>query len=75
MNGLSNQFVNGNNAKRKRSPEDSVFDQEQLLKRKRDDSGSSVDPATSKTSKITVDGNDAIVLDDSSGGAIVIDDD
>lgn len=74
-NGLSNQAVNGNNAKRKRSPEDSVLDQEQLLKRKRDDTGSSIDPVTSKKSKMKDDENDAIVLDDTSGGAIVIDDD
>lgn len=75
MNGLSKQAVNGNNAKRKRSPEDSVLDQEQLLKRKRDDTDSSINPVTSKKSKTKDDGNDAIVLDDSSGGAIVIDDD
>ena len=66
-------LTNGNGMKRKRSPEDSVLDQEQLLKRKRNDEDS-IDLSTpNKKGKMAED--DMIVLDDSNGGAIVIDDD
>ena len=63
--------LNGNAAKRKRSPDDSSYDQEQLLKRKRE-----ADPETVQlSSKSGTDkADDTIILDDSHNGAIVIDD-
>ena len=65
--------MNGNGTKRKRSPEDSVLDQEQLLKRKRGDE-QSADRSVARKGK-TAEPVDMILLDDSHGGAIVIDDD
>ncbi|KAL8785200.1 MAG: hypothetical protein Q9195_008733 [Heterodermia aff. obscurata] len=62
-------LLNGTGAKRKRSPEDSVLDQEQLLKRQRGEGDD--DTIAAKKARIE---EDMIVLDDSSGGAIVIDD-
>ena len=74
-NSLPATGLNGTGAKRKRSPEDSVLDQEQLLKRKRSEADQPADAVAAKKNKITGAGdNDMIVLDDSSGGAIVIDD-
>ena len=67
-------LTNGNGTKRKRSPEDSVLDQEQLLKRKRNDEESTDLSTPKKKGKMAKD-DDMIVLDDSNGGAIVIDDD
>ena len=73
-------LLNGTGAKRKRSPEDSVLDQEQLLKRKRgetDDVLLADGTASNKKGRTGDDASrddDMIVLDDSSAGAIVIDD-
>ena len=67
-------LTNGSGTKRKRSPEDSVLGQEQLLKRKLNDE-ESVDLSTPKKKAKTAEDDDMIVLDDSNGGAIVIDDD
>lgn len=67
----STTSLNGTSAKRKRSPEDSVYDQEQTLKRKREDNTEALLP-TSKRGKTVKD--DAIILDDSHNGAILIDD-
>ena len=64
-NGLPATGLNGTGAKRKRSPEDSVLDQEHLLKRKRSEADRLPGSRTS---------GDTIVLDDSGGGAIIIDD-
>lgn len=63
--------LNGIAAKRKRSLDDSFYDQEQLVKRKRE-----TDSETKQLSpgNGTAKAEDAIVLDDSSNGAIVIDD-
>ena len=67
----STMSLNGTAAKRKRSSDDSSYDQEQLLKRKRE-----ADPATVQLSskREKVNAEDTIVLDDSNNGAIVIDD-
>ena len=73
-NGLSATGLNGTGAKRKRSPEDSVLDQEQLLKRKRSDADVLAVPTASKKGRTDDARDDTIVLDDSSGGAIIIDD-
>lgn len=67
-------LTNGSGSKRKRSPEDSVLDQELLLKRKRCDKGS-IDLSTPKKKGKMAKEDEMIVLDDSNGGAIVIDDD
>ena len=73
-NGLPATGLNGTGAKRKRSPEDSVLDQEQLLKRKRSDADVIADTIAFKKSRTSDARDDMIVLDDSSGGAIIIDD-
>ena len=65
-------LLNGIGAKRKRSPDDSLLDQEQLLKRKRGETDHGT--ASNKKGRANETGDDMIVLDDSSGGAIVIDD-
>lgn len=62
---------NGVTTKRKRSPEDSTHDQEQLLKRKREERPSGSEP-NSKRGKAETD--DLIIVDDSHNGAILIDD-
>lgn len=63
--------LNGTAAKRKRSPDDSSYDQEQLLKRKREAELENEQPSSkSGTNKP----EDTIILDDSHNGAIVIDD-
>ncbi len=62
---------NGLGMKRKRSPGDSTYDQEQLLKRKREDGPSEAEP-TSKRGKADTD--DLVIVDDSHDGAILIDD-
>ena len=67
----STMSLNGTSAKRKRSPDDSSYDQEQLLKRKREADQETVQ-LSSKREK--VDAEDTIALDDSHNGAIVIDD-
>ncbi|KAL8831600.1 MAG: hypothetical protein Q9191_000780 [Dirinaria sp. TL-2023a] len=63
--------LNGTAAKRKRSPDDSSYDQEQLLKRKREAELETEQPSSkSGTNKA----EDTINLDDTHNGAIVIDD-
>lgn len=62
---------NGVGMKRKRSPEESTHDQEQLLKRKREEHPSEVEP-TIKRGKVDTD--DLVIVDDSHNGAILIDD-
>jgi len=62
---------NGVSMKRKRSPGDSTYDQEQLLKRKREEHPSEAEP-TMKRGKADTD--DLVIVDDSHDGAILIDD-
>ena len=62
---------NGFGMKRKRSPGGSIHDQEQVLKRKREEHTSEAEP-TMKRGKVDTDG--LVIVDDSHNGAILIDD-
>lgn len=65
--------ANGTSSKRKRSPEDSAYDQGQILKRKREEERDEAQQPNLKRGKVA-NPDDLVVLDDSHNGAIVIDD-